>query len=81
MAKGYKTGGRKKGVPNKVTSETREILKDIVTKELEALPSYLEGVKPKVKIDILIKLLPYILPRINPVPMDSGEPNSWDFSF
>ena len=35
MAKGYKSGGRKKGTPNKLTKEIRTVLKDIIYYEIE----------------------------------------------
>lgn len=62
MAKGIKTGGRQKGTPNKSTREIRSILSGILTKEIERIPKYLNEIDPEKKMQLLIKLLPYILP-------------------
>ena len=37
MAKGYKTGGRKRGVPNKITSLVRESLSKYVQEILNTI--------------------------------------------
>ncbi len=63
MAKGLKTGGRKVGTKNKLTGTTKEMISDIVTKELQKLPALLDLLEPKERIDILTKLLPYIAPK------------------
>ncbi|MEX0595678.1 MAG: hypothetical protein WD512_04190 [Candidatus Paceibacterota bacterium] len=58
-----KYGGRKKGTPNKLTSELRHVLKDIVSNELNELSTNLKALEAKERIEILIKLLPYALPK------------------
>jgi len=72
-----KTGGRKKGTPNKLTSELRSILKDVLSDELEKLPETLEALQPKERIEMIIKLVPYVLPKVESVKMDRGEPVDW----
>jgi len=79
MAQGIKTGGREAGTPNKLTKELREILKDLLHRELTALPERLEKLDGKERLEILVKLLPYVLPKVEPVSMDNGEPGVWDF--
>jgi hypothetical protein len=74
MAKGIKTGGRQAGTPNKLTKEIRAILKDFLYNELELLPDHLDSLEPKERIEIIIKLLPYILPKVNPVSHKENEP-------
>ncbi len=64
MAKGFKTGGRKKGTPNKLTREVRESLSAIIDNELEQLPEWLEQLDTKDRLDVLCKLLPYVLPKL-----------------
>ncbi|HXH17488.1 MAG TPA: hypothetical protein VNJ07_00270 [Chitinophagales bacterium] len=78
MAQGIKTGGREAGTPNKLTKELRAILKDLLHRELEALPERLEKLEGKERLEILVKLLPYVLPKVEPVSMDKGEPGVWD---
>ena len=63
MASGYKTGGREKGTPNKITQEVRGLLLDIVEKELEQLPYLLEAMQPEKRAEILTRLLSYVVPK------------------
>jgi len=80
MAKGKKFGGREQGTPNVLTREMRAILKSIVSKELATIPETLEKMEPVKRLDVILKLLPYVLPKIEPVPMHAGEPllSDWD---
>lgn len=73
MAKGIKTGGRDKGTPNRLTKELRLILKQIVFNELSELPERLEKMETDKRTEILIKLIPYVLPKVESVSMDKGE--------
>lgn len=73
MAKGIKTGGRKQGTPNILTREIRAILKGIIAKELETLPATIEQFEPEKRLEIILKLLPYVLPRVETVHMNEGE--------
>jgi len=63
MARGVKTGGRQKGTSNKVTTDLRQLLKEFVTGELNKVDSLLEQVEAKDRLELLVKLLPYTLPR------------------
>jgi hypothetical protein len=60
--KGKKTGGRTKGVPNKVTQEHRELINKLIScpKDLE---SDLKVLEPKERIDAIIKLLEFTTPK------------------
>jgi hypothetical protein len=64
---GKKTGGRVAGTPNKVTSELRKTLKGIVASELESLPGTLGELPPRERLDLLIKLLPFCMPKVNQI--------------
>lgn len=74
MAKGIKTGGREQGTPNVLTKEMRAILKSIIANELETLPETLEKMEPEKRLEVILKLIPYVLPKIEPVTMYAGEP-------
>jgi len=78
MAKGKKTGGREPGTPNKLTQQLRDILKGIIAKELQTLPETIEKMEPDKKTEIILKLLPYVLPKIEPVSMKTGERGGWE---
>jgi hypothetical protein len=62
-----KTGGRKVGTPNKVTSELRKTLKSIVAAELDELPQTLADLPARERLELLIKLLPFCLPKVNTI--------------
>ena len=66
--------GRPKGTPNKITKELRALFKNFISNELENLPELLDGLEPKDRLDVLIKLLPYALPKVIPVHPSNGEP-------
>lgn len=63
---GKKFGGRQKGTPNKVnttTAETKQMLQNVVTKQIEKLETTLSKLEPVERVNALSKLLPYILPK------------------
>jgi len=64
---GKKTGGRAAGTPNRLTKELRTVLRDMIAAELDALPKTLEGLSPKERLDVVIKLLPFCLPKVQAV--------------
>tara|TARA_Y100000385_G_C12681535_1_gene462351 strand:+ start:84 stop:371 length:288 start_codon:yes stop_codon:yes gene_type:complete len=63
MAKGFKTGGRQKGTPNKVTSELKELLKEFILDEFKELKPRIEELDTNQRLQILTKLMPYALPK------------------
>ncbi len=63
MEKRTKTGGRAKGTPNRTTSETKQLLQNVVTKQIEKLETTLNKLEPVDRVNALSKLLPYILPK------------------
>ena len=71
--------GRPKGAENKLSSELRKQLKAVVEAELEKLPAYLESLSDQDRLQILLKLLPFVLPKVQAVTMYAGEPmnNDW----
>jgi len=80
MAQRTKTGGRIQGTPNVLTKEMRSIIKEIISKELTGISETLNKLEPEKKVEIIIKLLPYVLPKVEPVPMEAGEPftSEWE---
>jgi hypothetical protein len=74
---GNKYGGRQKGTPNRITKELRTLLKDILYQELEQVQERLELLEPKERIELLIKLMPYALPKVTSVSHTTNEPLDW----
>lgn len=75
---GKKYGGRKKGTPNRLTKDLRFLLKEILHKELEKTEEYLEELEPKERLEMIIKMMPFILPKVNNTSHTSDEPLDWD---
>ncbi len=61
-----------------LTKDLRATLKSIVEKELNQLPEKLAALAPDKKLDVLLKLLPYVLPKVESVSMTKGEPSVWE---
>ena len=71
---GKKYGGRKKGTPNRMTKELRSVLKDILYQELNDIEKRLEELEPKTRIELLIKMMPFVLPKTNTISHTTDEP-------
>lgn len=66
-----KTGGRTKGTPNKLTAEVKEVVKEVVNSDLGQLSTLLEALTEKERLDVLCKLLPYVLPKQTQIDIKS----------
>ena len=79
-SKRLKTGGRVKGTPNILTHELRETLKHFISNEIENLSK--EDVLSKLTINerliFLTKVLPYVLPKIEPLMNQYDSPTEWE---
>jgi hypothetical protein len=69
-----KTGGRQKGVLNKNTAELKVFLKEIIEKELDKFDEMMEGLPPKERMEVVIKILPYVLPKQSEVSVTENDP-------
>jgi hypothetical protein len=78
MANRIKTGGRAKGTTNKTTKEIRTVLKELINYELENIDTLLSEMQPKERLEIVIKLIPYALPKVDNISYTLGEPLDWD---
>lgn len=70
-----KTGGRIKGVPNKTTAETKELIQSVVSNQMESVDVLLNKLEPKERIDAIIKLLPFVIPKQSTIEIDNKEEN------
>lgn len=55
----------------------REILKAQVQKELEQLPETLKDLEPEKRLNIVCKLIPFVLPKVESIHPENGEPNHY----
>ena len=54
-----KYGGRKAGTKNKVTTELKQMLSDLIEKHLV---SDIESLPPNKRLEALIRIMPYVMP-------------------
>jgi hypothetical protein len=57
-----------------LTGSIRDTLKELMQKELEQLPETLKELDPVQRLNILCKLMPYVLPKTESVKHTLGEP-------
>jgi hypothetical protein len=55
----------------------RDTLKELMQKELEQLPDTLKELDPVQRLNILCKLMPYVLPKTESVKHTLGEPDEF----
>lgn len=55
--------GRPKGSINKSTAEMRKLIGEYVSNEMSNVEDLLQELTAKERLDVLCKMLPYILPR------------------
>ena len=80
MAKGYKTGGRKRGVPNKITSLVRESLSKYVQDILNTID--INKLEDSDKIKLALGVMQYIIPKQKAIQdLKSIEPREVTIQF
>jgi hypothetical protein len=65
FAKGNTGGGRRKGSKNIATGELREFINGFINDNTDNIQNDFEALEPKERIDTLIKLMEYSLPKLN----------------
>jgi hypothetical protein len=77
-----KTGGRKKGVPNKTTAFTKAFINKILDdyKETGLMDSDFKTLEPKDRLHIMIKLMEFTIPKPQTVQMEisTGTKSAFD---
>jgi hypothetical protein len=66
--------GRPPGSENRATKEIRVILKSVLGRELEQLPDIMDKLEPRDRVDMICKMLKFIMPPISKVGSGYGEP-------
>lgn len=81
----HKTGGRKAGIPNNLSLKAKEILCKALDPEIKNISKYFKQINsPKDKLEILAKLLPYVVPKLAPEVLetpDTGNQPPKDITF
>lgn len=76
IARNRKTGGRKKGTPNKVTKDVREAYTLLVHQNIPKLQGWLDRVgegNPEKALQIMISLSEYVIPKHTRVNITSDN--------
>jgi 23S rRNA C2498 (ribose-2'-O)-methylase RlmM len=77
MEKGFKgirnVNGRPKGALNKTTSETKELIKAIVSNQLGDVEALLNSLEPRDRMSAIIKLLMLVIPKEIALEVDEKE--------
>lgn len=60
-----------------ITGSIRDTLKEFMQKELAQLPETLKDLEPVQRLNILCKLMPYVLPKTDSVKHNFGEPDEF----
>ncbi|MBR5717062.1 MAG: hypothetical protein IKX59_10785 [Bacteroidales bacterium] len=58
-----KTGGRRKGTPNRVTSEMRAWIEGLLYGSREQFERDLQDIEPRERVKVVLSLLQYVLPK------------------
>jgi DNA-binding transcriptional MerR regulator len=59
-----------------LTGNIRDTLKEMIQKEFEQLPETLKELEPVERLNVLCKLIPYVLPKVDTVTHKLGEPEN-----
>ena len=63
--------GRPKGAVNRTTAQTKKLIEKLVASELKGIDSLLEQLEPKERVDAIIKLLAYVIPKNTHIEIDT----------
>jgi len=66
---------QKNSIP--LTLDLRDMLKSIVESELDRMPDLLNGLNDKERLDVILKLMPLVMPKAKPVHHSANEPSDW----
>ena len=68
---GKKYGGRVKNTPNRTTAQSKDIVQKVINAELGNLETLLSKLSAKDRVNALIKLLPFIIPKQSEISIDT----------
>jgi hypothetical protein len=71
---GKKFGGRKIESKNKTPFQTKVMLKEFVDKQLDNFEETIDKLEPKEQAELVVKMLPYVVPRQSEVSITENEP-------
>ena len=60
-----------------MTGDLRRLLKATIRQEIERLPEYLQSLETKDRLNVICKMMPFVLPKVEAVHFSEGEPLSF----
>ncbi len=73
---GNSGGGRPKGSPNKTTAETKALFQELFEKGMETALQDLQLLEPKDRLEMMVKIAPYIIPKLATVTTETKQNRS-----
>ena len=74
--------GRPKGTPNKSTKEVRQAFQLLIESNLDQMQQDLNSLSPRARLEIILKLSQFVLPRLEAVSHTSNDiPENLKFIF
>ena len=73
MAKGYKTGGRRRGSANHITRLTRELLTDFMTENYDGFKDAMAQLPAIDFVRAYISIIKYVVPTLQSVSMEQNK--------
>ena len=68
--------GRPKNSPNKVTSDARQLFKDLLQNNLQQLENDFKALKPIERVNATLKLATFILPTLKSIELKEDGTNT-----
>ena len=72
-------GGRKAGTPNKSSAELREWVQKLVQSNMAQVKRDLKELEPKERLDVIERLMRYVLPRQQAITAEVEEANTTEW--
>jgi hypothetical protein len=69
-----KTGGRRANTPNRINAQSKQIIADLVNSEVLKIPELLDKLKPKDRLEIIVKLISFVVPKQTKIELEADLP-------
>jgi dsRNA-specific ribonuclease len=70
---GKKFGGREAGTPNRTTIEIKTAFQNLLDSNIDQMDEDLKALQPKERLNVLLKLADFVLPKIQSVQPEGFE--------
>jgi len=70
-----KTGGREKGTPNKITSDFKNFVGDLIIENADQIKKDMKNIEPEKRLIFFEKMLNYVLPKAQTIEIKEEPQN------